>query len=198
MKHPTPTLALILALMVVPAAAAQPTAAEQTSSAGLPSSEMPRTPRHRSYSFLVHLLVADTESDGFDGVSDNVRKTLRAMSHDLPFTGYRLLDFAWLRTSSYAKALVQGDARSFELTLRLSPYPTENPTEVFIANFDLVEAYQADPAPGTPSALRSRTLITTSFGMVVGETIVVGTAPFDSDGKSLVILMKAAATSIDN
>ncbi|RMH18122.1 MAG: hypothetical protein D6696_13955 [Acidobacteria bacterium] len=161
-----------------------------------------------SQSFQVHLLVADVGSGetSFEGLSKSAQKALVDLRDFLPFTTYRLLDFAWLRSSGYASAKMRGpEERLFRVSLRHRSPSEETGGQIFVSHFELSESSETPVA----DALRSRVmpqgavvaplartpLISTSFRMEVGETVVVGTSRLDGERKALVVLLTAVPES---
>ena len=159
-----------------------------------------------TYSFQISLLLADVEGEeAYVGLSKNAQKALEDLKDFLPFKSYRLLDFAWLRTSHRSSARVKGaDGSTYELTMslggRFGDVPsTEADSEtdrIYISNFDLrdVNGVNLDVEAGPLRG--SRSLISTSFGMTEGETVVVGTSNLGDGQEALVVLLTAVPSSL--
>ncbi len=149
-----------------------------------------------THSFQVSLLIADTKNgSGFEGLSKNAQKALEDLQDFLPFKSYRLLDFAWLRTSSRSSAKVKGpDGHEYELTLGIGSVSPESDGKIYISRFDLRGSSSANT--GSRSPLLSQALISTSFGIEVGETVVVGTSRLEGDHRALVVLLTAVPPSV--
>ena len=154
-----------------------------------------------TYTFQLVLLVAGTEgAEQFENVPANARKALDDVKGFLPYTSYRLLDLAWLRSSRTAEAQISGpDGRSLSASIRFHTEPSD-PQRIEIQRLVIVEAPRAPmllEAPrkdGAPTALAPqaiRPLLETSFGMKAGETVVVGTAKLDGPSKALVVILSA-------
>ena len=159
----------------------------------------PEVGNRSTYSFQVSLLLADTQGGAeYEGLSKNAQKALEDLRDFLPFRSYRLLDFAWLRTSSRSSAKIQGpDGRHYELSLHLGGQLFEDSGKLFISSFDLVDASRHDEdLEGASMIRRRRSLISTSFGMQEGETVVVGTSRLEGDRRALVVLLTAVPTSL--
>jgi len=149
-----------------------------------------------THSFQVSLLIADTQNgSGFEGLSKNAQKALEDLQDFLPFKSYRLLDFAWLRTSSHSYAKVKGpDGQEYELTLGIGGVSPESDGKIYISRFDLRDGSAA--TTGSRSPLLGRALISTSFGIEEGETVVVGTSRLEGDHRALVVLLTAVPASL--
>ena len=164
--------------------------------AGAPQAPSPAD--RPTYSFQVSLLQADVAGNGgYEGLSKNARKALEDLKDFLPFTSYQLLDFAWLRTSNRSSARIQGPGgRTYELTLQVAGHSSEESGKLFISRFDLRDSSGVNLDVEAGPLIGSKSLISTSFGMEEGETVVVGTSRLDSDRKALVVLLSAVPTSL--
>ncbi len=158
----------------------------------------PDSSERPTYSFQISLLLADIQGDGSsEGLSKNARKALEDLRDFLPFKSYRLLDFAWLRTSSMSSARVQGpEGRDYELNLHLGGSPGQDSGQLYIAKFDLRDTSTLNLDIDSGPLRRARSLISTSFGMEEGETVVVGTSRLEGDQRALVVLLTAVPTSL--
>ena len=138
-----------------------------------------------SYSFQAVLLLADNQAPGsLEGVPANAQAALRDAAKFLPYKSYRLLDLAWVRTSSQGHSRVAGpDGASYLLQLRIDPHGTDL-TKVVLHEFKLVELLPNSVPKPTP-------LLSTTFSMAAGETVVVGTSRLDGPDKALVVLLTA-------
>lgn len=208
MKHHTHELGLsllILAAVLLPiAASAQdeapaPSPRALTTRAYAALAPTPDILSRPTYSFQVSLLLADTNNGvEFEGLSKNAQKALEDLRDFLPFKSYRLLDFAWLRTSLRSSARVQGpEGRTYELKLQVGFDQNEDSDRLFISSFDLVDiTRQPSQLENAPLIRRQQSLISTSFGMHEGETVVVGTSRLEGDRRALVVLLTAVPTSL--
>ena len=198
-------LALITLIVPLAGAAAQtaPTPAPQPRSA--PRSAEAPTPQPtagRTFTFQLVLLVADTTGPNrYENVPANAQKALEDVKGFLPYTSYRLLDLAWMRSSGTAEAQMSGpDNRSLSAGIRFHAEPSE-PDRIEIRRLVIVEPQrtpmllEAPRSDGAPTAMAPappiRPLLETSFGMKAGETVVVGTAKLDGPSKALVVLLSA-------
>ena len=159
----------------------------------------PNAPDRPTYAFQISLLLAEIDGSGsYEGLSNNARKALEDLRDFLPFDSYRLLDFAWLRTSVRSSARVQGpDGRTFKLTLNLGGLrDDDDSSKIYISNFDLRETTDVNLDAENGLLRRPQELISTSFGMEEGETVVVGTSRLDGDQRALVVLLTAVPASL--
>ncbi len=158
----------------------------------------------RTFTFQLVLLVADTQGAArFENVPANAQKALDDVKGFLPYTSYRLLDLAWLRSSRSAEAQISGpDERSLSASIRFVS-DASDPNRIDIQRLVIVEAprmpmlLEAPRKDGAPTAIAPitplpiRPLLETSFGMKAGETVVVGTAKLDGPSKALVVILSA-------
>ncbi len=201
MKRFFPIL-LVLASLATTALAQPAPKARAMAEAGRPVLSQvpvaPGAPERTTYSFQISLLLADVEGDGtYEGLSKNAQKALEDLKDFLPFQSYRLLDFAWLRTSMRSSAQVKGpDGRTFQLSMHLGSWGDQSSGKIHISNFDLRETsgVNLDVEAGLLQAPQE--LISTSFSMEEGETVVVGTSRLDGDQRALVVLLTAVPTSL--
>lgn len=143
----------------------------------------------RTYTFQVVLLEADNTTPGVvENVPARAQKALKDLQDFLPYKSYHLVDMAWLRTSLEASSLVtgpKGETYSVEILVGAS-----NPDRILVQEFRISKMGQAPGSPpGVPRPL-SR-LLSSTFGMNVGETVVVGTAKLDNPGHALIVMLSA-------
>ncbi|MEE8523705.1 MAG: hypothetical protein V3T72_07210 [Thermoanaerobaculia bacterium] len=148
--------------------------------------------------FQVTLLLASVSGESSPELPKAARQAVEGLKDFLPYKSYKVLDFAWVRTSGISQTQVKGpDGRAFNVMIRYDD-PEENEGKIFIRNFSLedvgdVTSYASDP---TILLRSSNPLISTSFGMEIGETVVVGTSRLNGDGKALVVLLTAIPASV--
>jgi len=165
----------------------------------------------RTYTFQLVLLTASVDGPSrFENVPANAQKALSDVKDFLPYKSYQLLDLAWLRSSRNAEAQLAGpDGRTLSASIRFyspqdEPLPAEiqrQPQRIEIQRLVVVEApaiesvlLEAPRKDGARAATTPRAihpLLETSFGMRVGETVVVGTSRLDGPSKALVVLLSA-------
>ena len=196
MKYRVAIALSIFALLPVALSAQQP-APRSRSVFGGTLAVAPDMSDRATYSFQISLLLADVQATGgTEGLSKNAQKALEDLKDFLPFKSYRLLDFAWLRTSSISSARVQGpEGRDYELTLHLG-HQSDEAGQLYIAKFDLRDTSTLNFDTEAGPLRRARSLISTSFGMEEGETVVVGTSRLEGDQRALVVLLTAVPTSL--
>lgn len=146
--------------------------------------------------FQLHLLEGSTSGTGFPAdLPPGARKALEDLRGFLPYKSYRLLDSAWLPTTGLVQARLVGDGgASYDTDLRFKRVGALEEKRLLVELFRMREE-GTSPALMEQGKLRPpRQLITTSFGMEVGETIVVGTSRIDgASDKAFVILLTAVA-----
>jgi len=139
-------------------------------------------------SFQLVLLIADQQPGDPPTLSKNAQKALDDLRGFLPYKGYHLLDTAWLRTTGVVQArLVGKDGISYSVRPNCRGLGAEDSKELYVRNFDVNEELS--------SAIQKenrgpRSILSTSFGLKVGETLVVGTSKLDG-GDALVFLLTA-------
>jgi hypothetical protein len=150
-------------------------------------------------SFQLLLLAASAKpATGGQEVPEGARKALADLRSFLPYKGYQLLDSSWLRTTQdkATDARVVGkEGIAYNLRMRFRTTASE---ELFVDSFILREE-PGVPWPASESSKETparaphapRELISTSFSLKKGETIVVGTSKIDGSDEALVVLLTA-------
>jgi hypothetical protein len=127
------------------------------------------------------------------------------MGDFLPYRSYSMIDSALIRTAGRGIASMKGpDGRDLRVELRFRPGSRRvGEPDLMITGFDVVNM-----TPQTGQAEESRTpkgagvrgetpppapkiIISTSFGMSVGETLVVGSSRLDGGDTALISLVTA-------
>ena len=156
----------------------------------------------RTYTFQVVLLIAETNGPAVtEGVPPGAQKALVNLREFLPYKSYRLLDLGWLRTMRTATATLAGPGGA---TYRVSLHfvPADGPGErLLIERFSVAEVptgpeedvtFHSKDVSVTPRPPRAAPeLLSSTFGMELGETVVVGTSKLDGPNKALVVLVSA-------
>jgi hypothetical protein len=137
--------------------------------------------------FQIVLLLADDQPGTPPNLSKNAQKAVDDLRGFFPYKGYHLLDTAWTRTTGHTNTrLVGKDGLSYSVGLSFTGSGGESPA-LNVREFHLGE----EISPALQKAGRApRSLISTSFGLKVGETLVVGTSKLDG-GDALVLLVTA-------
>lgn len=151
-----------------------------TLGAAAPAAADPRP----TYTFQAVFLVADMAPSGsLEGVPDNAQRALRSAASFLPYKSYKLLDSAWIRTSFKGSSRVTApEGAYFEVFLTVDP--AEKGSRIVLNDFVLQTITKAGASYGRP-------LLSTTFSMELGETVVVGTSRLDGPDKALVVLLTA-------
>ena len=182
--------ALAVALLGPVGARAQSPAPEAT----------PRPSDARTYTFQLVLLVADNEgAGGFENVPPRAQKALADVRDFLPYQSYHLLDLAWLRSSGRSEAQLEGpNQEALSAAIQFNANRTTERLDihrfVIVRTNPLPMMLEAPRKDGAPTALAPpavRPLLETSFGMELGETVIVGTAKLDGPSKALVVVLSA-------
>jgi len=155
----------------------------------------------RTQSFQLTLLAADKRAGGMaPELSKPAQKALEDLKDFLPYASYRLLDIAWLRTTTSAEAHLVGDRDTpYSAELFFTRIGDPEARELLVENFVLraavIESSRPAPAAAKSAAASPprtwETLIKTTFSMHVGETVVVGTSKLGGDASALVVLLTA-------
>ena len=150
----------------------------------------------RTYTFQLVLLLAD---NALPAVTENVpvkaQKALKDLQDFLPYKSYHLVDMAWLRTSWNASSQITGP-KGENYVVDISVVPAGGPGErLLVQDFRITQVAMMPPpgaSPGSSPAPRALgKLLSSTFGMELGETVVVGTAKMDGPGKALIVLLSA-------
>ena len=148
--------------------------------------------------FQLHLLEGSTAEAGATppDLPAGARKALDDLRGFLPYKGYRLLDAAWLPTTGGVQARLVGDGgASYAVDLRFKRVGDRKEKRLFVEFFRMREEGTSPALMDAQGKLRPpRQLIETSFGLEVGETVVVGTSRVDgASDKAFVVLLTAVA-----
>lgn len=127
--------------------------------------------------FQVVLLVAERKAAGGipADLPANCKKALQDVSGFLPFTSYRLLDVGWIRTTETGTAQLAGTGTyPLEVALKVRNRLGD---QLFVEGFVVKD--------------KALSLLSTSFSIKKGETIVVGTSKLNGEDTALVTLVSA-------
>jgi hypothetical protein len=125
-------------------------------------------------------------------LAPGAQKALDDIRGFLPFKSYEPLDAVWLRTTQAVDGrLVGRDGRSYAVSLHFRAAGEPDGKDLFVDSFRLREEISFPSGKTGMPARPPRDLISTSFGLKLGETIVVGTSKTDAGDEALVLLLTA-------
>jgi hypothetical protein len=153
-------------------------------------------------SFQLLLLAADAKAGNQDaGIPANAQKALDDLKGFLPYKSFELLDAVWLRGTqdrTVQSRLAGRGGHGYEARLRFRSVGNPADKNLFFDTFHIRdEAHTprppaADGADGPRLAPQPiRDLISTTFGIKVGETLVVGTSKMNGTNEALIVLITA-------
>ena len=147
-------------------------------------------PQRQTHEFQVILIRATPGELAMPDVPDDAVKALQDIVQVLRYRHFELIDTAWLRTNDYAHARL-GEAGSLEVELALGPAGAD--TTIALRHFELdLRRFERDPESGDAVFYGDpETLLASSFGITVGEAVVVGTSRSDGDDEALRVLLTA-------
>ena len=139
--------------------------------------------------FQVILLEAVNNGDtGLDRIPEQARGALTVARDFPPYSGYRLLDTALLRTDARAQSVVDGpDGHVFRASLTYDDAVTLDGHRLVIRQFAVDRIVSA--LASSEAALEHLPVLGTSFTMRPGETVIVGTSKLEGAGRALVVLL---------
>ena len=189
-----------LAISAAPAPAV--TAAPEETPAAAPRA--PGPPPTRLFN-VVMVLAEEQGQSSSAGLPESARKAIEDLKDFLPYRAYKLLDTALMRTARGATTRLK-DPEGGEYDVRLDYRQGEGEQEIFINNFMVrqlppnfphvkemgpIEGKGAPSMKFTEPAAAPRVLIETSFGMRLGETLVVGSSRLNGGKTALILLLTA-------
>jgi hypothetical protein len=128
-------------------------------------------------------------------------KALQDLKDFFPYQSYRVLDIAWLRTTGHAEAHLVGDRGTpFSAELQYTRIGDPAARELLVEHFEVRAETPVGAAGGSGSVLKPQeaparaweNLIKTTFGMHVGETVVVGTSKLGGTGDAALVVLLTA------
>ena len=136
-------------------------------------------------------------------IPPNAVQALKDIENFLPFKSYQLLDTALIRSNAHATGVLSGyDGREYRLSLDFDTEKRDDGDRLLFRPYRLdqdpsgpphrprLQGKKRDGAPSAPRAPRSSgSVISTSFTVNVGETIVVGTSKLNGGDKGLLVLL---------
>jgi hypothetical protein len=165
----------------------------------------PEPPTSRSDTQLFQVIMVLGRTSGgttSEGLSVSAKKALDDLRDFLPYRSYALLDTVLLRTARSAETTMRGpDGREFGVSLDLRKEKGNGEPELHVRRFRVVDrtgSHRSEPME-IPSKdgqavlppVSPRTIISTSFGIDIGETVVVGSSRLDGGEKALILLVTA-------
>ncbi len=143
------------------------------------------------------ILLSASDNGAMPELPDGAREAMDDVLSVLPYSGYELIDSGWLRTASYASTSL-GTMGSFQVEMRFHGDP-QGVEGLMIEHFELSHRpihYTGMGGGQTgeiPQALLgdARHLLGSSFGIHIGETVVVGTSRANGGTGALVVLLTA-------
>jgi hypothetical protein len=147
-----------------------------------------------TFNLRVILLVADNTQRPEPELSASEARALADVRQFLPYKGYRLLESGWVRTKNQAEVRLGKDPLYLaHVDIRGERSPGDR--SIPVRRFSLTTE-EPVPEMGDPEApkvgFRSLEILSTSFTMNIGETVVVGTSKLNGDDEALVVLLTAA------
>lgn len=142
-------------------------------------------------SFQIVVLSADKSGSGSAGIPANVRQALEDIRDFLPYTGFSLLGTGWIRTSGDGNTTIPG---SLNLNAGLAFRPTTDPAaEIMIDRFYIQRLVGPTytPSGDVATAADWQNVLSSTFTIAPGETVVVGTSKLDGDDTAVIVLLTA-------
>lgn len=143
--------------------------------------------------FQVTMIEAKNNGDrGLGNVPQPAREALDDARGFLPFTGYRLLGTAVLRTAEGAAAIVNGpDDADYNCEIGFLNSVTRDGLQLVIRRFRLQRMPPQTEYGQYLEGASAVDVLSTSFAMEPGETVVVGTSKLEGADRALVVLLTA-------
>lgn len=159
------------------------------------------------------LLVGTLDGTSETGsIPENAVQALKDIESFLPYKSYRLLDTALIRSNMHARSVLNGlEGREYALSFDFRTEKGDSVDRLVFRQFRMEQspvppagrrhrpdampdvapsAPDPPPAPSAPIAPRApRDVISTSFTVDVGETIVVGTSKLNGGDTALLVLL---------
>lgn len=139
--------------------------------------------------FQVILLQAENNGDaGLGKIPSQARRALEDAREFLPYSGYRMLGTALLRTDGRARSIVNGpDGNDYSASLTYHDSVTTDGHQLVLRQFALDRLVSARAS--SEEAIERLPVIGTSFSMRPGETVIVGTSKLEGADRALVVLL---------
>lgn len=143
-----------------------------------------------SQSFQVIILSAHRAAGESDELPAGARTALDDVADFLPFRSYHLVDTGWIRTARQGN-ITLGEGGAFAASLYFKGGTSSN-DHLLIEGFELQHRRTGRSEDGEV-VYRSdwREVLSSTFGIDVGETVVVGTSKLNGGDEALVVLLTA-------
>jgi len=142
--------------------------------------------------FQVLLLVAGDQPAASGTIPANAARVLDDLKGFLPYRSYQLMDTGFVRTTEHGEVALGASPGYFaEIHFRGDPASGKG---LFVEGFRLSRNETIMKDSGVPEMIR-RPVLSTSFGIQPGETVVVGTSKLDGGSQALVVLVTAVPSA---
>ncbi len=146
----------------------------------------------KSQLFQVILLQAENNGDsGLAKIPTQAREALNDAREFLPYSGYKMLGTALLRTDARARSIVNGpDGNDYAAGLSYRNAAGRDGHRLIVREFSLdrIVSVRAS-SEQAPERIERIPVIGTSFSMKPGETVIVGTSKLEGAERALVVLL---------
>ena len=146
----------------------------------------------KSQLFQVILLQAENNGDsGLAKIPTQAREALNDAREFLPYSGYKMLGTALLRTDARARSIVNGpDGDDYAAGLSYRNAAGRDGHRLIVREFSLdrIVSVRAS-SEQAPERIERIPVIGTSFSMKPGETVIVGTSKLEGAERALVVLL---------
>lgn len=144
--------------------------------------------------FQLVLVAAGNKGGGpAANLAPGAQKALTDLQGFLPYKNYEVLDSVYFRGTQgdgiKGRAVGRGEI-GYGVELRFRRVGTSQDKNLLMEGFQLTEEGGRIPLPNG-GARDSRRVIDTSFGLKLGETVVVGTSRLDGGDEALIVLLTA-------
>jgi len=143
--------------------------------------------------FQVTMIEAKNNGDrGLVNVPEPARAALEDARTFLPFNGYKLLGTTVLRTAASAAAIVNGpDDADYNCEISFYHSVTQDGLRLVLRHFQLQRMPPQTEYGQYLEGASAVDILSTSFAMKPGETVVVGTSKLEGADRALVVLLTA-------
>ena len=185
-------LLLFLTALALPLAAAE---AEAPAAPPAPAAPGAAQGGHTQLFQVILLRGATSGPEELVGLPKNAEKAIRDVRDFLPFKSYRLLDSGLLRVEDLGNARLDGiPPQQYQVRVAYKPLPN-NRLSIWDFTLTAVKPPGGTPLPRGVAPEAERAIISTSFTIDIGETIVVGSSRLGGD-QALIVLFTALPKTI--